>query len=386
MKRILSTTVALVVMGIFTAAAQAINIDVAEVQNGAVYVQGNAAPNRTITWEGGAVTTANANGGFNFVGAVPADCVGTLNDGVSTIQVVVLDCTARSMTLQLDTVMPGTVEAGAPPPPYGTVTLTLNDDKTISAHLAMAAGYFTNGLLWNRGIPGTQIGGLPAGWMAGGGCWGSTCFDASLMLFIFPPPPVPELSFYLTVPGGFSSVTEAARVTTFVDQVPGEQTLFMARVYGMDDRGIYYGGWDSWTGVEAQSSLPFSGFTAKLDIGMSPPSTFAATGTFTLDAGSNGINPTTENVALEIGTFSTVIPAGSFISHPAKRNSAANFTFLGEIDNVMLDVKITDLGNRTFQLQAKGQNANLAGTTNPIAVNLTIGDDDGSTTVNAKSH
>jgi hypothetical protein len=105
-----------------------------------------------------------------------------------------------------------------------------------------------------------------------------------------------------------------------------------------------------------------------------------------LDAGSNGINPTTENVALEIGTFSTVIPAGSFISHPAKRNSAANFTFLGEIDNVMLDVKIADLGNRTFQLQAKGQNANLAGTTNPIAVNLTIGDDDGSTTVNAKSH
>jgi len=88
---------------------------------------------------------------------------------------------------------------------------------------------------------------------------------------------------------------------------------------------------------------------------------------FTLGAGSDGLNPAGEDVGLAIGTFSAAIPGGSFIFHPAKRSSPANFTFLGEIDNALLDVKITDLGNGRFQLQAKGQDADLAGVTNPGA-------------------
>jgi len=52
--------------------AEAINIDVAEVQKGAAYVDGGkAAPNATITWEGANVTKANRNGGFSFFGVVP---------------------------------------------------------------------------------------------------------------------------------------------------------------------------------------------------------------------------------------------------------------------------------------------------------------------------
>jgi len=138
--------------------------------------------------------------------------------------------------------------------------------------------------------------------------------------------------------------------------------------------------------VRIRQITPFANLTAKLDIAATPPSAFAVNATFTLGAGSDGLNPAGEDVALVIGTFSAAIPAGSFIFHPAKRNSLANFTFLGEIDNALLDVKITDLGNGRFQLQAKGQDADLAGVTNPVTVGLTIGNDEGSTTVKAKFH
>jgi hypothetical protein len=138
--------------------------------------------------------------------------------------------------------------------------------------------------------------------------------------------------------------------------------------------------------VRIRQITPFANLTAKVDIAVAPPSAFAVNAAFTLGAGSDGLNPAAENVALDVGTFSAAIPARSFLFHPAKRNSAANFTFLGDIGNVLLDVKITDLGDGTFQLQAKGQNADLAGTTNPVTVGFTIGDDEGSTTAKAKFH
>jgi len=95
MKRILGTTVALAVMAIFISSAQAINISSASVNNGLASVSGGkAAANSTIKWEGGNVATANKNGGFSFsFGVVPADCVGTLSDGVSTLEVALTNCT-----------------------------------------------------------------------------------------------------------------------------------------------------------------------------------------------------------------------------------------------------------------------------------------------------
>jgi hypothetical protein len=75
--------------------AEAINIDFAEVQNGVAVVSGGKAnANATINWEGGAVTTANRNGGFNFgFAVVPSDCVGTLSDGLTTTEVALVNCT-----------------------------------------------------------------------------------------------------------------------------------------------------------------------------------------------------------------------------------------------------------------------------------------------------
>ena len=65
-------------------------------QNGVAFIKGSAEKRSPITWEGQLVTFANPGGEFSFNGVVPADCVGTLSDVTSTIDVVVLDCTPVS--------------------------------------------------------------------------------------------------------------------------------------------------------------------------------------------------------------------------------------------------------------------------------------------------
>lgn len=77
----------------FNSSVLAINIKIAEVQNGVAVVRGNkAASNADIFWEGAKVTRANKGGNFSFSGVVPSDCIGTLSDG-TPIEVVVLNCT-----------------------------------------------------------------------------------------------------------------------------------------------------------------------------------------------------------------------------------------------------------------------------------------------------
>ena len=85
------------VMALLAPVAQAITIRLAEVQWDVAVVKGRkAAANHTITWEGVNVATANKKGSFSFYGAVPSDCVGTLSDGVTTIDVALSDCTPDS--------------------------------------------------------------------------------------------------------------------------------------------------------------------------------------------------------------------------------------------------------------------------------------------------
>src|SRR5262245_4364823 len=152
MKRIFVAAVALAILAVFISSAEAaIKIEIAEVQNGAAYVKGNGAQNGAqITWDGNAVTTANKNnGGFLFNGVVPADCVGTLSDGVSTIQVVVLDCTPVSA-------------APAPVPRTGqTTSYAARDDGALRKGVALPTPRFTDnnngtitdnltGLIWSK--------------------------------------------------------------------------------------------------------------------------------------------------------------------------------------------------------------------------------------------
>ena len=104
--------------------------------------------------------------------------------------------------------------------------------------------------------------------------------------------------------------------------------------------------------------------------------TFEAKGTFTLGDGSDGIDPLTEDVSLQVGAFSTTIPAGSFI-----QDRKGKFTFEGVINHVALQVVIGSLSGGKFKFEGSGAGADLRGTLVPLTVRLTIGDDTGNTSL-----
>lgn len=99
---------------------------------------------------------------------------------------------------------------------------------------------------------------------------------------------------------------------------------------------------------------------------------------FTLGQGSDGINPATEPVTLRIANFTTTIPAGSF-----RKGRTGVYAFAGKINNVSIEALIAPLGNNRFGFQAAAYGANLSGTQNPVTVELTIGNDSGTTSVKA---
>jgi hypothetical protein len=151
---------AVAISAVFVGSAKAvINIQIAEVQNGSVFIKGNGAEKGSqITWEGGAVTIANnKNGGFSFLGVIPSDCRGVLSDGAETIQVDPLNCTPAAAapapvprTGQTDssaTADDGDLEKGVPWP---SPRFTDNEDGTITDNLT--------GLIWlkNANCQGTK--------------------------------------------------------------------------------------------------------------------------------------------------------------------------------------------------------------------------------------
>jgi hypothetical protein len=107
---------------------------------------------------------------------------------------------------------------------------------------------------------------------------------------------------------------------------------------------------------------------------------------FKLGDGSQGINFLTDDVALQIGAFSTVIPAGSFHLRPSDRDdqeeqaeqAEAKYSFDGAINGVTLRVEVRTAPGRRFHFEAMGQGADLKGTTNPVSVSLSVGLNGGS--------
>jgi len=132
------------------------------------------------------------------------------------------------------------------------------------------------------------------------------------------------------------------------------------------------------------SAVPFASLSAKVDIRRGPAANddrFDMKATFTLGASSNGINPLTEAVTLQIGPLSETIPAGSFT-----RDRHGRFRFTGVIDGVVLDVVIRPTSGGQFQFAVEGSGAELGTAANPVTIALQIGDDRGSTTVQADIH
>jgi hypothetical protein len=90
------------------------------------------------------------------------------------------------------------------------------------------------------------------------------------------------------------------------------------------------------------------------------------------------IDPVAEPVTLQVGTFTTTIPPGSF-----KKNKQGTFSFEGVIGGVRLEALIKPTGTPRYVFQVTAKRASLTGTTNPVPVALTIGDDSGTTSVKA---
>ena len=89
------------------------------------------------------------------------------------------------------------------------------------------------------------------------------------------------------------------------------------------------------------------------------------------------INPVTQAVALQVGTFTTTIPSGSF------KNIGGKFPFVGVIGGVRLQVLIAPTGTLRYGFFAVAEGASLTGTTSQVPVTLTIGNDSGATTATA---
>ena len=117
----------------------------AKVVDGVVSVTGTqVSPYAAISWEGTAVTTANRRGSFAFTSTVlPVDCVGTLSDGTTTMEVVLAGCfggqAALQATGQTISYAPGddgSVHAGA------ALRYTDNGDGTVTDN--------STGLTWEK--------------------------------------------------------------------------------------------------------------------------------------------------------------------------------------------------------------------------------------------
>ena len=130
------------------------------------------------------------------------------------------------------------------------------------------------------------------------------------------------------------------------------------------------------TGVATFPPVPFSTFSAKLEIDPFDHDAFRLRSEFTLGKASNGINPPTEPVTLQVGTFATTIPPGSF-----KGKGFGPFHFHEVIAGVDLEVLIVPTGAKRYAFDAKAHHVNLTGTESPVTVRLAVGDDTGMTSV-----
>jgi hypothetical protein len=137
--------------------------------------------------------------------------------------------------------------------------------------------------------------------------------------------------------------------------------------------------------VPPPQGVPFLAFNAKLEIDLDrkpKEDRFELQSSFTLSSTAPGIHPVVEPVTLQIGTFTVIIPPGSFKKHEGE-NEGGSFSFHGDIDGVKVEALINRTGTLRYAFDAEAKGANLTGTKNPVQVSLTIGDDSGTTSVKA---
>jgi len=149
--------------------AHALEVGLARIQDGEVRVMGKgAAKDASISWQGAAVTTSTGGGSFNFSSSnIPATCVGTLSDGVTTLFIAVSGCTAAGVTV------PSTVALVAAT--GQTVSYAIGDDGFYRKGVPAPNPRFTDNL---DGTVTDNLTGLI--WLKEGGCFSPTLWLGAL--------------------------------------------------------------------------------------------------------------------------------------------------------------------------------------------------------------
>jgi len=129
--------------------------------------------------------------------------------------------------------------------------------------------------------------------------------------------------------------------------------------------------------------VTFSAFSPTLTISNNDTA-FSEQGSFTLGSTSNGINPLTDVVKLRVGNWYASLPARSLFLDGSGSYSYSNCITLSDNSLHCVKVQITPSGGNTYQFSVSASGVNLAGTTNPVFVEVLVGDDIGATNVTAQ--
>ena len=138
-----------------------------------------------------------------------------------------------------------------------------------------------------------------------------------------------------------------------------------------------------WTSSSvAPEGLPFSALSAQAELHLGSSTdddTFRVMADFSLNTDGDGIDPSTEEVRLQLGSYAVSIPAGSFRS-----DANGPVEFEGVIERVTLKLVFSPAAGprgRNFTLRAHGKGVRLDGTVLPVGLALHVGDDQGGTTL-----
>jgi uncharacterized repeat protein (TIGR03803 family) len=152
----------------------------------------------------------------------------------------------------------------------------------------------------------------------------------------------------------------------------------------MDPWGNLYGttqsGGSSGNGTvfKLDMSVPFSAFSAKLDIRSGHPPGFQLKANFTQGAGAEAIDPVTQPVKLIVGTYTVTIPAGSFRALKTRA-----YLFDGAINGTALQALIMQTEAKSYLVDVDASCVDLTASSNPVPVSLYIGQNNGTTEVTA---
>ncbi len=128
------------------------------------------------------------------------------------------------------------------------------------------------------------------------------------------------------------------------------------------------------TAFKIATAVPFASLTATLNVtgGTSPG--FNLKADFTLGSGSPGIDPPTQALTVQIGSYTLTIPAGSFQALPHGK-----FNYSGTVNGVAVSAQLVTTGPGAYSLHVSGTGVDLTGLPSPVTITITIGDNTGST-------